>query len=175
MVPVSVKDFDPDKQLLRQDIIVFKGCLVVLIKWSKTNQFGSRLLKVPLVTIPGSDLCPVKAYRNMTMFTPASNHHPVFLIKSDKGKFNPLTYGQLQEKVKWLVAKTGRDPNLYSTHSLRRGGYSWAFKSGVPTNLIQHHGDWLSDCYKNYLTFDFQEKLSVSERMACKILSNNNG
>ena len=71
MVPVSVKDFDPDKQLLRQDI-VFKGCLVVLIKWSKTNQFGSRLLKVPLVTIPGSDPCPVKAYRNMTMYVYAS-------------------------------------------------------------------------------------------------------
>ena len=95
MVPVSVKGFDPDKQLLRQDIIIFKGCLVVLIEWSKTNQFGSRLLKVPLVTIPGSDLCPVKAYRNMTMSMPASNHHPAFLIKLDKGKFNPLTYGQL--------------------------------------------------------------------------------
>ena len=47
MVPVSVSDFDPDKQLLRQDIVIFKGVLVVLIKWSKTNQFGSRLLKVP--------------------------------------------------------------------------------------------------------------------------------
>ena len=62
MVPVSVTDFDPDKQLLRQDIVIFKGVLVVLIKWSTTNQFGSRILKVPLVTIPGSDLCPVKAY-----------------------------------------------------------------------------------------------------------------
>ena len=37
VVPVSVTDFDPDKQLLRQDIVVFEGVLVVLIKWSKTN------------------------------------------------------------------------------------------------------------------------------------------
>ena len=52
MVPVSVADFDPDKQLLRQDIVVFKEVLVVLIKWSKTNQFGNRLLKVPTHCLP---------------------------------------------------------------------------------------------------------------------------
>ena len=82
MVPVSVSDFDPDKQLLRQDIVIFKGVLVVLIKWSKTNQFGSRLLKVPLVTIPGSALCPVKAYKNMAKLMPASCHQPAFLINN---------------------------------------------------------------------------------------------
>ena len=86
MVPVSVSDFDPDKQLLRQDIVIFKGVLVVLIKWSKTNQFGSRLLKVPLVTIPGSALCPVKAYKNMAKLMPASSHQPAFLINNGKGR-----------------------------------------------------------------------------------------
>ncbi|MCG8075263.1 MAG: hypothetical protein JAY75_03350 [Candidatus Thiodiazotropha taylori] len=172
MVPVSVSDFDPDKQLLRQDIKVFPGFLVVLIKWSKTNQFGSRLLKVPLVAIPGSDLCPVKAYKKMITLTPAADHHPAFLIQYKKGKFRPLLYKQLQDKLKWLVTQTGRDPVQYSTHSLRRGGCSFAFKSGVPTSLIQFHGDWASECYRNYLTFDFQEKLSVSEKMAFEILSN---
>ena len=43
MVPNSVEDFDPSKQLIRQDVKVFQDVLVVLIKWSKTNQFGSRL------------------------------------------------------------------------------------------------------------------------------------
>ena len=82
-------DFDPDKQLLRQDIVIFKGMLVVLIKWSKTNQFGSRLLKVPLVTTPGSDLCPVKAYKNMPVLMPASSPQPAFLISTGKkGKPN---------------------------------------------------------------------------------------
>ena len=143
MVPNSVEDFDPSKQLIRQDVKVFQDVLVVLIKWSKTNQFGSRLLQVPLVAIPESVLCPVLAFKNMIR---------------DK------------EKIKNLISKTGRDPQLYSSHSFRRGGCTWAFKAGVPTDLIQHHGDWLSDCYKRYLAFDFKEKLSVSEAMARKII-----
>ena len=76
---------------------------------------------------------------------PASGHQPAFLINTGKGRTKPLIYGQLQEKIKGLISTTGRDSSLYSTHSLRRGGCSWAFKAGVPTNLIQHHGDWFSD------------------------------
>ena len=123
MVPVSVADFDPNKQLLRQDIRNYSGFLVVLIKWSKTNQFGSRLLKVPLVAIPGSELCPVKAYKTMTALAPVADHQPAFVIRNKKGKFTPLIYKQLQGKLKWLIARTGRDPTQYSTHSLRRGGW----------------------------------------------------
>ena len=127
------------------------------------------------MTIPGSDLCPVKADKNMSKLMPASGHQPAFLINTGKGRIKPLIYGPLQEKIEGLISKTGRDSSLYSTHSLGKGGCSWAFTAGVPTNLIQHHGDWLSDCYKNYLTFDFHEKLLVSERMACKIISNVSG
>lgn len=172
MVPVSVKDFDPHKQLLRQDVVIFKEVLLVFVKWSKTNQFGNRLLKVPLTTIPGSILCPVRAYRNMVALTPASEHDPAFAVKTGGSSIAPILYKQLHNKIKYLIAETGRDPALYSSHSFRRGGCTWAFKAGVPTNLIQHHGDWMSECYKNYLTFDFHEKLLVSQKMALKIISN---
>ena len=147
MVPNSVEDFDPSKQLIRQDVKVFQDVLVVLIKWSKTNQFGSRLLQVPLVAIPESVLCPVVAFKNMIRDTPASVHDPAFVRRTGKGRIKPLLYNHLQEKIKNLISKTGRDPQLYSSHSFR---CTWAFKAGAPTNLIQHHGDWLSDCYKRY-------------------------
>ena len=143
---------------------------VVRIKWSKTNQFGSRLQKIPLTAIPGSVLCPVSAYTHMISLCPAKDIDPAFCINIINKRVVPLLYAQLQHRLKSLIAKTGRDPNLFSSHSFRRGGCSWAFKLGVPTNLIQHHGDWLSDCYKNYLAFDFQTKLSVSSDMAMRIL-----
>ena len=175
MVPNSVADFNPHKQLLRQDVNFLQGALVVFVKWSKTNQFGARLLKIPLAAIPGSILCPVKAYSHMLDLVPASDNEPLFGIKDSSSKLVPITYRQLQGKIKELIGKTGREPDLYSSHSFRRGGCSWAFKSGVSTDLIQHHGDWLSDCYKNYLTFDFGEKLSVSRDMAVRIINELDG
>lgn len=172
MVPVSYADFDPQKQLLRQDVKLCAGAIVVFIKWSKTNQFGSRLLKIPLTAIQGSVLCPVAAYTNMIKLTPALETAPAFCLNGPghDSVVRPLLYSQLEKKLAALIAKTGRDPKLFSSHSFRRGGCSFAFKSGVPTSLIQHHGDWLSECYKNYLAFDFYEKLSVSESMAKRII-----
>ena len=71
---------------------------------------------MPLVAVPGSDLCPVKAYRNMTELTPASSHHPAFSIKADKGKLKPRIYRQLQEKIKWLIAKQA-GTQIYTVHT----------------------------------------------------------
>ena len=141
----------------------------ILIKWSKTNQFGSRLLKAPLVAIPDSVLCPVQVYTKLIKATPVLPDDPVFVVRTE-GVLKPIIYRQLQTKIKLLIGKTGRDPTHFASHSIRRGGFSWTFKAGVPTNLIQHHWDWLSNCHKKYLTFDFREKLSVSETMAIKII-----
>lgn len=60
----------------------------------------------------------------------------------------------------------------FSTHSLRRGGCSYAFTSKVPTELIKAHGDWKSDCYQRYLSFSLEDKLLVVGRMRENIKSN---
>ena len=126
---------------------------------------------MPLVAIPESVLCPVLAFKNMIRATPPLVHDPALVRRTDKGRIKPLLYKHLQEKIKVLISKTGRDPQLYSSHSFRRGRCTWAFKAEVPTDRIQHHGDWLSDCYKRFLAFDFNEKLSVCEAMARKLFS----
>ena len=100
MVPVSLTEFDPHKQLLRQDVVIFKEVLLVFVKWSKTNQFGNRLLKIPLTAIPGSILCPVKAYRNMIALTPATQHDPAFVVRARDSSMVPLLYKQLQQRIK---------------------------------------------------------------------------
>ena len=80
----------------------------------------------------------------------ASDSDPAFCFHSSNKKKSlvPITYAQLQAKFRDLISYTDRDENLFSSHSLRRGGCSWAFKSKVKSELIQHHGDWVSDCYK---------------------------
>ena len=47
----------------------------------KTMQCGERTLYIPLVEIPNSSLCPVKAYYiNMITFIPAENESPAFVF-----------------------------------------------------------------------------------------------
>ena len=90
IVPVSYADFDQDKQLLRRDVKTFHNLIVVEIKWSKTNQFDSRLLRPPLIAIPSSALCPVSAYSHMTGLLPAPSGDPAFCVM----KALPLVYSQ---------------------------------------------------------------------------------
>ena len=83
---------------------------------------------------------------------------------------NYITYSKFQIKLRQLIEKINLDPQLFSTHSFRRGGTTFAFKSGVPSELIQLHGDWKSG--ENYLTFNLEDKLLVAEKMKEIILRN---
>ncbi len=42
--------------LMRNDVIIGQQSLLVIYKWSKTNQFGNRVHKIPLTELKGS-LC----------------------------------------------------------------------------------------------------------------------
>ena len=167
LVPTTVKDLKSSKFLLRQDICCKNGNLLVTMKWSKTIQFGDRILVTPLVSIPHSPLCPVAAYLKMRQVIKADTTDPLFTLSNRK----PVFYEQYQLKLKELIDKIGLDSNLYSTHSFRRGGCTFAFKSKVPIDLIKSHGDWRSDCYQKYLSFSLEDKLIVADKMKDNILS----
>lgn len=172
LIPNSSTSFDSSKQLTRRDIQLTDNMLIVTIKWSKTRHFG-HFRQVPILAIPDCCLCPVSAYRNMIDRVTAHLDDPAFCIsiKGKKSKLVPITYPQFQRRLRQLISYTGRDENSYSSHSLRRGGCTWAFKSKVNPELIQQHADWVSDCYKEYLSYDFHQKLSVSQKMSKKIIN----
>ena len=46
----------------------------------KTIQFGQRLLDIPLVCIPDSSLCPVRAFLGMIKLVPANSSDSAFLL-----------------------------------------------------------------------------------------------
>ncbi len=165
LVPLSQQNFDPQKNLCRGDITCAPDCMLVVIKWSKTIQFGERKLTLPLVAIDKSYLCPVRAFKKMTKLNPAPEKGPAFVVR---GK--PVTYMQLQIGLREAIGKIGLEPKGYSSHSLRRGGATWAFRSRVPGELIQLHGDWASDAYKNYLHFPLESKFLVAKKMTNSIL-----
>ena len=172
MVPPSFKNFDLSKHLARRDISLCAAGLSVHLKWSKTNQSGSRLVQIPVVSIPGSPLCPLAAFTTMVRVVPALPEAPAFsLPRPSKRSPKCLTHLSFVSHLRHLISLTGRDPTGYTGHSFRRGGATFAFQAGVPGELIQLQGDWRSDAYLRYLDFSLDSKLKVSSQMAEAILA----
>ena len=142
LAPASVSSFDPSKQLCRGDIVVTRFGLSVSFKWSKTNQTGSKLLKVPLLYTSDPHLCPVHAYLRMCSRLPATTLAPAFLTGYRAGSYIVITKSQFVLVFRIRLARMGvHDPSRFRGYSFRRGGATWAFHTGVPGELIQIFGD----------------------------------
>jgi hypothetical protein len=85
LVPDSVHQFDSSKQLTREEIVLNGDIVIVKFEWSKTIQFGKRVIQTPLVFIPGSPLCPVTDFKHMCEMLPALEHSPAFLFPKCSG------------------------------------------------------------------------------------------
>ena len=64
-----------------------------------------------------------------------------------------------------MLKLAGYNHKSFSSHSVRQGGCTWAFRSGVPERLIQVQGDWSSDAYKCYLNFPIEIRVVVNLKM----------
>ena len=60
------------------------------------------------------------------------------------------TYKQLQSKLEEVSQRLGLQQK-FTSHSLRAGGATNAFLSGVPSEIIKILGHWKSDCYLRYI------------------------
>ena len=119
---------------------------------------------MPLLKID-SELCPVTAYSILLSLTTSHAAGPAFLFFK-KGIVKWLTTSKFITTFRSVLAAAGVEGASYFTgHSFRRGGASWAFRSGVPGELIQICGDWASDSYKRYLEFHMSDKLLLAARL----------
>ena len=164
VMPETREAFAPSKQLLQEDIKIGDDMLLVHIKWSKTIQFGGRSLEMPVMSIPDSTICPVQAYRNMLRKVKCGPRSAAFSYKN-KNVVEPILYSKFQGRLRKWVAAAGWEPTKFSSHSLRRGGASLAFRAKVPTELIKVHGDWASDCYLRYLAIPLDQRIQVASQV----------
>ena len=169
MVP-STKKILKRTNILRKDIKQENDSLKSTMKWSKTIQFGERILETPLIAIPDSILCPVSAYNKMCMQVKAKMNDSLLSLP-DK---SCITYRLYQSRLRKVISALKLDPKCYSTHGFCRGRTTYSFQSNVPSELKQLHGDWKSDAYEKYLAFSFEDKLQVALRMRQHILSEYN-
>ena len=104
LVTVSVKKCYSSRQLCRGDIIVCSTYLIVRFRWTKTIEFGNRVLSIPLLTFPLSKCCPVQAFKVMCSMNPCSSNSSAFSINY-KGKVIPITYSKFQHRLKGVDCK----------------------------------------------------------------------
>ena len=86
---------------------------------------------------------------------------PAFVFL-DKAKVKWLTTDIFIRTFRAVISRAGYDPADFTGHSFRRGGATWAFQSGMPGELIQICGDWVSDSYRRYLEFSTHNKLELA-------------
>ena len=130
LLPDTAQGFDAAKQLRRCDCVFTKNNNVVVgIRWAKNEQFWHELLTFPLPFMQGSNLCPVTALTNMFSLVRAGPDSHLFSFSDSSS----LTYRKFQEKLRSCLTNCpGTSGLLYSSHSFRRGGTTFAFLSGVP-------------------------------------------
>ena len=103
---------------------------------------------MPLPDLGDHPLCPVHAVQLLFSLTlDASPDGPAFM-RGSQGCLTPVLYSLFMRKLKSVVALCGQEPEDFGTHSLRRGGASWALRCGYDSDVIRLLGDWKSDAYQ---------------------------
>ena len=121
-------------------------CMIYTQYKSKTNQFRSKETKVFSCRCPGP--CAIKEVKQLLKFR-KRNCTSDFLFRFANGKF--LTYNNVNNTIKNLCVKAGFDPNLFGTHSLRKGAAVDAINEGLDLVQVMRAGNWKSiNGFKNY-------------------------
>lgn len=168
LVPPSAAGFDANKHLCRGSFLFTSWGVVVKFAYTKTIQCYERVLYVPVYANKHPVLCAVKALKLHFAKFPAKEDDPAFYISS-QGESIPLTHHTLVKGLKDALAKTNYNPDLYSGHSMRRGGSSFAHEIGIDLPLIQSIGDWASLSVLCYLTRPLSLRMTAAQSMAEKV------
>ena len=167
-VPEGIK-FDPTKVLTRQNfsIDLEENLIYMYVGFTKTNQFGSRDMILP---IPGNDdpvLDPVRHLHTLFGRVQCAASSPAFSFKPNSF----VTYIIFTTRLKTLLTKAGYSADLYSGHSFRRGGASFLHSCGGTVLMVQAAGDWSSSCFTRYLFLSTEERLRAQYLMSRAINS----
>ena len=157
LCPEDSNKVDPTRDFLRKDVHYSSSQLVITVKWAKNMQNSLQQKKVIIPKVADPCIDPVSSFKKMCTLIPATKDQHLFTLPHGL----PLTISRFRKCFRLLCLQINIDPDLYSAHSLRRGGASHAKAKGASDLDIQRHGVWASSAYKDYLTTLPHEKSSV--------------
>ena len=62
-----------------------------------------------------------------------------------------INYNEFLAELKTACSAVGLDPNLFGTHSMRRGSTTDQFMHGIPDKVIKLSGRWKSNAFERYI------------------------
>ena len=168
LVPDNTRQIS-SKVITRANLVFTSAGANIHVSAMKTIQCQQRSLILPIPTIPGSRLCPILALRRHLAINPGSVSAPLFSVFSGSG-LAPITYKQFWVFLSRVFSELHLHPSLYSPHSFRQGGATFAFDCHIPPEIIKLQGDWKSNAYLVYLELSQQQQRAV-DAMANKLQS----
>ena len=90
---------------------------MIFVCWSKTNQMGEYVDKVPLVAKVNSSICPVHWILHMIDRIPAEGSHNLFCFLGEDG-IVPIMYRDIMVYLRFWLDALGEDSKAFSSHSL---------------------------------------------------------
>ena len=171
LLPPSPRCFNSHKHFVRDDLTLTSDGFLLQMRWSKTIQFRQRTVSLPLPFLPGHPLCPATAVTRLLALHPhLPKSAPLFSYVTVNGLI-VCSQAPFLQRMNRLLALLNLDPKLFSGHSFRRGGATWAFKAGLPGELVQMLGDWASDSYKRYIDVLPTSKFSLFQQFTTNLPS----
>ena len=128
------------KVITRANLVFKSAGANIHVSATKTIQCQHQSLILPIPVIPGSRLCPLLALRCHLAINPGPVSAPLFSVFSGSG-LAPITYKQFCVFLSVVLSKLHLDPSLYSPHSFRWGGATFASDCHIPPEIIKLQGD----------------------------------
>jgi hypothetical protein len=156
----------PESGLCRSDVENLTiDHFVLVVRKSKTNQFGRRVHRVPFVSCTETSLFPVNALLSHLVASKLPSSANLFSYV-EVGRTIILNHADFVRKLRLGLSAIGLNPSLFSGHSMRRGGCTMGFEAGLSVVDLKLRGDWQSDAVERYLFVPSSHVVGAARSMA---------
>ena len=142
-----------------QDFRFYSWGMMIIVRCSKTIQFGQRKLLIPIARVANRDICAIHWVSRHFNEVPVGPNELAFQVPASGGGYKPLEYVTLNSTIKHFADCAGLDPSKFLSHSLRRGRCTFLAMEGASLEEIKSRGDWSSDTVFAYITTPLSERI----------------
>ena len=159
----DTKRHDPVHNLTHRDVRFHRHVMVFMVRWTKTIQWGQRVLPLPMVADYPAELCPVRWVLHLINLIPAHPSQNLLSYLDSNGWVTPVMYWDLTEQMReWLRLRGVWNVNRFSSHSLRRGVTGHAFNNkNLCEQSVKAMGDWRSQAYREYIDVTVEHRVKA--------------